>query len=58
VVKAREEAMRARDQAREQARRAVEEARRAAGRWNITTNEDDGLKTTKIDIGKAQIVFL
>jgi serine protease Do len=57
VVKAREEAMRARDQAREQARRAVEEARRAAGRWNITTNEDGGLKTTKIDIGKAQIVF-
>jgi len=57
VVKAREEAMRARDQAREQARRAVEEARRAAGRWNITTNEDGGLRTTKIDIGKAQIVF-
>jgi len=57
VVKAREEAMRARDQAREQARRAVEQARRAAGRWNITTNEDGGLKTTKIDIGKAQIVF-
>jgi len=56
VVKAREGAMRARDQAREQARRAVEEARRA-GRWNITTNEDGGLKTTKIDIGKAQIVF-
>ena len=56
VVKAREEAMRARDQAREQARRAVEEVRRA-GRWNITTNEDGGLKTTKIDIGKAQIVF-
>src|SRR5437667_1947114 len=57
VVKAREEAMRARDQAREQTRRAVEEARRAAGRWNITTSEDGGLKTTKIDIGKAQIVF-
>src|SRR6266446_4017424 len=57
VMKAREEAMRARDQAREQARRAVEQARRAAGRWNITTNEDGGLKTTKIDIGKAQIVF-
>src|ERR1700676_491838 len=50
VVKAREEAMLARDQAREQARRAVEEARRAAGRWNITANEDGGLKTTKIDI--------
>jgi len=57
VVKAHEEAMRARDQAREQTRRAVEETRRAAGRWNITTNEDGGLKTTKIDIGKAQIVF-
>jgi membrane-associated protease RseP (regulator of RpoE activity) len=57
VMKAREEAMRARDQAREQARRAVEDARRAAGQWNITTNENGGLKRTKIDIGKAQIVY-
>jgi serine protease Do len=57
VMKAREEAMRARDQAREQTRRAMEDARRAADRWKITTSENGGLKTTKIDIGKAQIVY-
>ena len=57
VIRAREEAKRARDQAREQARRAAEEARRAADQWKITTSENGGLKTTKIDIGKAQIVY-
>jgi serine protease Do len=48
-----------RDQARQirdGARRARDEARRAAG---ITVNQDrdGGLTTTKIDIGKAQIVY-
>ena len=57
VIRAREEAKRASDQAREQARRAVEEARRAADQWKTTTSENGGLKTTKIDIGKAQIVY-
>src|SRR5437016_170658 len=44
---------------RDEARRARDEARRAAGNGNvtITTNQDGGLKTTKIDIGKAQIVY-
>ena len=41
---------------REEARRARDEARRAAG---ITVNQtrDGALSTTKIDIGKAQIVY-
>ena len=50
---------RTRDQARqvrEQVRRAQEEARRAAG-INVTQRRDGGLSTTKIDIGKAQIVY-
>jgi serine protease Do len=54
VVKAREEAMRA----REQAMRARDEALRAAGRIKITKDDrNGGVKTTNIDIGKAQIVF-
>jgi hypothetical protein len=57
----RDEAQRVRDQAqriRDQARRVRDEARRAAGNGNvtITTDQDGGLKATKIDIGKAQIV--
>ena len=52
----REQAHRVRDQARDEARRVRDEARRAAG---ITVNQtkDGGLSTTKIDIGKAQIVY-
>jgi hypothetical protein len=48
----REQAQRVRDEAQ----RARDEARRAAG---ITVNQrkDGGLSTTKIDIGKAQIVY-
>jgi len=46
VMKARQEAMRARD-----------EARRAAGEIKITRSNGTGLKTTKIDMSKAQIVF-
>ena len=54
VIKAREEVMRA----REQTMRARDEARRASGQIKITKNgENGGLNTTKIDIGKAQIVF-
>ncbi len=52
VMKAREEAMRA----QEQAMRAAEEARRE-GRILVTRNDENGLKTTRIDIGKAQIVY-
>jgi hypothetical protein len=53
-------AQRMRDQAqriRDQAMRARDEALRAAGNINVTRSEDGGLRTTKIDIGKAQIVY-
>jgi len=56
----REEAQRVRDQAqriRDQAQRARDEARRAAGNITVTNEQDGGLKTTRIDIGKAQIVY-
>jgi hypothetical protein len=56
----RDEAQRVRDQAqriRDQAMRARDEARRAAGNINVTRSEDGGTSTTKIDIGKAQIVY-
>ncbi len=56
----RDEAQRVRDQAqriRDQAMRARDEARRAAGNINVTRSNDGGLSTTKIDIGKAQIVY-
>jgi hypothetical protein len=64
--RARDEAQRRRDLAqqmrdkaqrvRDEAHRARDEARRAAG-INVTRNQNGGLSTTKIDIGKAQIVY-
>ncbi len=57
----RDQAQRVRDQAqriRDHAMRTRDEALRAAGNVNITTTNDNGtFKTTKIDIGKAQIVY-
>jgi hypothetical protein len=57
----REMAQQVREQARqvrEQARQVREQARRAAGNINISRNTPDGgMSTTKIDIGKAQIVY-
>jgi hypothetical protein len=56
----RELAQRMRDQAqriRDQAQRARDEARRAAGNITVTKDQDGGMSTTKIDIGKAQIVY-
>jgi len=56
----RDMAQQMRDQAqqvRDQARRARDEARRAAGNVTVTTRGDGGMSTTKIDIGKAQIVY-
>jgi serine protease Do len=53
-------AQRMRDQAqriRDQAQRARDEARRAAGNITVTKDQDGGLKTTRVDIGKAQIVY-
>jgi membrane-associated protease RseP (regulator of RpoE activity) len=46
VMKAREEAMRAREQ-----------IRRAGDRIRILSKDQDAIRSTKIDIGKAQIVF-
>jgi len=43
--------------AHEEAARAREEAHRAAGDFTISRRDRSGLQTTKIDIGKAQIVF-
>ena len=42
--------------AHEEARRARDEARRAADEVRVWSRNDGGLKATKIDIGKAQIV--
>ena len=44
-------------QAHDAARRAREDARRAAREVRILSNDNGTLKTTKIDLGKAQIVF-
>jgi len=43
--------------AHEAARRAREDARRAAREIRILSNDNGGLRATKIDLGKAQIVF-
>jgi len=43
--------------AREAARRAREDARRAAREIRILSKDNGGLKATRIDLGKAQIVF-
>jgi hypothetical protein len=53
VMKATEEAQRA----REEARRAGEEARRANGVKVIRSQENGALRTTRIDMDKAQIIF-
>lgn len=54
----RDDVQRARDQARRYADRAREQARRAAGQIEVTRSDaDGGLRTTNIDIGKAQIVY-
>jgi hypothetical protein len=71
VARAREEAQRSNEQAREQAQRIREQAQRVreqaqrvreqtqAGRGEIkiTRTDDTGLRTTKIDVARAQIVF-
>ena len=58
VAKARAEAERARAQARVEIRRATEEAKRVARNIRVVTSHDNGaLKTTRIDLGKAQITY-
>jgi hypothetical protein len=53
----RDEAQRARDEARRMSQRERDAARRADEHIRVTRTGDTGLTTTKIDIGKAQIVF-
>jgi hypothetical protein len=53
IAKAHEEVNRA----REQALRARDEALRQRGQFNITTSDNGTIKTTNIDMDKAQIVF-
>jgi DNA-binding protein YbaB len=57
----RDQAQQVRDQAqqmRDQMHRARDEARGAAGNITVTTNgQNGGMSTTKIDMGKAQIVY-
>jgi len=43
--------------AREAARRAREDARRAAREIRVLSRHNGGLKATRIDLGKAQVVF-
>jgi len=67
MVKAREEMERAREEGRraaDEARRAAEESRRDArdsrrsgSQINIVSRDDGGVKTTHIDVNKAQITF-
>ena len=55
-TEARREAMRASGEARREALRASEEARRAARQIHVFSNSDGAMKSTTIDLGKAQIV--
>lgn len=61
LMRARDEILKARDRVREataRARRGAEEARRDAGHAiNIVRTDDGGVKTTRIDMGKAQVTF-
>jgi hypothetical protein len=43
--------------AHDAASRAREDARRVAGQIQVRNSTDNGLQTTRIDVGKAQIVF-
>ena len=49
------EAMRENGEARREALRAAEEARRAARQFRVYTSDNGAVKSTKIDLGKAQI---
>lgn len=55
-AEARREALRATGEARREALRASEEARRAARQIHVFSSDDGAMKSTTIDLGKAQIV--
>jgi len=52
---ARREAMRESGEARREALRAADEARRAARQFRVFSTDNGAVKSTKIDLGKAQI---
>jgi serine protease Do len=54
--RARDEAQREHDKAMRETQRARDEARRTGQQIKITSTDGTGLKTTRIDLGKAQIV--
>jgi hypothetical protein len=54
---AKREAMRATQQARREVERANEEARRAANQLHMFNYDDGAMRSTTIDLGKAQIVM-
>ena len=54
--RAREQALRVADQMRERVREQVEQ-HVGKGNIEVTRTSDNGLQTTRIDVGKAQIVF-
>jgi serine protease Do len=55
-VEARREALRSSGEARREALRASEEARRAARQIHVFSSDNGAMKSTTIDLGKAQIV--
>ncbi len=55
-AEARREALRASGEARREALRASEEARRAARQIHVFSTDNGAMKSTTIDLGKAQIV--
>jgi len=55
-AEARREALRASGEARREALRASEEARRAARQIHLFSHDNGAMKSTTIDLGKAQIV--
>jgi serine protease Do len=55
-AEARREAVRASGEARREALRAADEARRAAGNIHVFSSDNGAMKSTTIDLGKAQIV--
>jgi PDZ domain-containing protein len=56
TAEARREALRASGDARREALRATEEARRAARQLHLFSTDNGAMKSTTIDLGKAQIV--
>jgi hypothetical protein len=55
AMQARREAMRESGEARREALRAADEARRAARQFHVFSTDNGAVKSTKIDLGKAQI---